>query len=100
MEFYRDDLKRRGFIVKQRECVTVKVPNMKQALAFCTKVLDFEVLKEDGSKIVSLFHENIPIVLEEEAVQSDSKNVLLGILSTSIRQDPFDPSALAKVEYS
>ncbi|MDO6655849.1 hypothetical protein [Anaerobacillus sp. 1_MG-2023] len=100
MEFYRDDLKRRGFVVKQRECVTVKVPNMKQALAFCTKVLDFELTKEDGPKIVSLVHENIPIVLEEKAVQTDSKNVLLGIPSSSILQDHFDPSALAIVEYS
>lgn len=94
MEFYRDDLKRRGGLLLNNVCVTVKVPNMKQALAFCTKVMDFEVSKEDVPKIVSLVHENIPIVLEEEAVQSDSKNVLLGNPSTSIRQDPFDPSAL------
>ncbi|MFK3959076.1 VOC family protein [Guptibacillus hwajinpoensis] len=65
----------------------MKVSNIKEALVFYTKVLDFEVSKEYGPKIVSLVHENMPIVLEEEAVQSESKNVLLGIQSTNIHRD-------------
>ncbi|QHA91984.1 VOC family protein [Bacillus sp. N1-1] len=69
-------------------CVlTVKVSNLKEALAFYTEILDFKVSKEYGPKIVSLHHENIPIVLEEEPVQSENNNVLLAIQSNDIYRD-------------
>ncbi len=60
---------------------------MKEALAFYTEILDFKVSKEYGPKIVSLQHENIPIVLEEEPLHSENNNVLLAIQSNDIYRD-------------
>ncbi len=71
-------------------CVlTVKVDDMEAALEFYTKVLDFEVSKRYGENIVSLVHNEVPIVLEksEEVSQPTGQKVLLGILSENIDED-------------
>lgn len=71
-------------------CVlTIKVDDMKAALEFYTKVLDFEVSKHYGENIVSLVHNEIPIVLEksDEEGTSGSQKVLLGILTENIDED-------------
>jgi lactoylglutathione lyase len=72
-------------------CVlTIKVGDMEKALAFYTKVLDFEVSKHYGENIVSLVQNEIPIVLEktDEASSSfEAQKVLLGLLSDNIDED-------------
>lgn len=71
-------------------CVlTIKVDEMETALDFYTKVLDFEVSKHYGENIVSLVHNEIPIVLEksEEAISAGGQKVLLGILSENLDED-------------
>ncbi len=71
-------------------CVlTIKVDDMETALEFYTKVLDFEVSKHYGENIVSLEHNEIPIVLEksEEAVAEGGQKVLLGIISENLDED-------------
>lgn len=71
-------------------CVlTIKVGDMAKALEFYTKVLDFEVSRHYGENIVSLVHNEIPIVLEKSDEKSYSSNqkVLLGILSENIDED-------------
>ncbi|MFT9600196.1 VOC family protein [Mesobacillus sp.] len=69
--------------------ITIKVGDMEKALEFYTKVLDFEVSKHYGENIVSLVHNEIPIVLEksDEDITSASQKVLLGILSENIDED-------------
>ncbi|MCM3575727.1 VOC family protein [Mesobacillus subterraneus] len=71
-------------------CVlTIKVEDMEKALQFYTKVLDFEVSKHYGENIVSLVHNEIPIVLEkcDEATSAGGQKVLLGILSDNLDED-------------
>jgi lactoylglutathione lyase len=71
-------------------CVlTIKVGDMEKALEFYTKVLDFEVSKHYGENIVSLVHNEVPIVLEKsvEESTSGSQKILLGILSENIDED-------------
>jgi lactoylglutathione lyase len=70
-------------------CVlTIKVQDMKSALEFYTKVLDFEISKEYGEKIVSLVHKEIPIVLEEsDSNYASSNQVLPAILSENLDED-------------
>ncbi|GAM13225.1 hypothetical protein SAMD00020551_1363 [Mesobacillus selenatarsenatis SF-1] len=62
---------------------------MKEALEFYTKALDFEVSKHYGENIISLVHNEIPIVIEksDENSTSVSQKVLLGILSENIDED-------------
>lgn len=71
-------------------CVlTIKVEDMIKALDFYTEVLDFEVSKHYGDNIVTLVHNEIPIVLEkcEEESNLGGQKVLLGILSENIDED-------------
>lgn len=70
-------------------CVlTIKVDDMETALEFYTKVLDFAVSKHYGENIVSLVHNEIPIVLEKSNVGSSvGQKVLLGILSENLDDD-------------
>ncbi|MFE8700024.1 VOC family protein [Cytobacillus sp. FJAT-54145] len=70
-------------------CVlTIKVRDLKESLEFYTNVLDFKVSKQYGEKIVSLVHNEVPIVLEEvETVGVGRNQVLLGILSEDIEKD-------------
>lgn len=70
-------------------CVlTIKVQDMKSALEFYTNVLDFEISKKYGEKIVSLVHKEIPIVLEESAsAQSSSNQILPALLSENLDYD-------------
>jgi lactoylglutathione lyase len=71
-------------------CVlTIKVGDMEKALEFYTKSLDFEVSKHYGDNIVSLVHNEVPIVLEKSDEESTSvgQKVLLGILSENIDED-------------
>lgn len=71
-------------------CVlTVKVDNIRTAVEFYTEVLPFEVSKYYGEKLVSLVHNEIPIVLEEaEPFDTEARQgVLLGILSENLDKD-------------
>jgi lactoylglutathione lyase len=71
-------------------CVlTIKVDDMEAAVEFYTKKLDFEVSKHYGENIISLVHNEVPIVLEKNEGDraSSSQNVLLGILSENIEED-------------
>lgn len=45
--------------------ITIYVPNLKEAINFYTNSLGFEVNKQYGSKIISLVHNEIPFILEE-----------------------------------
>lgn len=71
-------------------CVlTIKVDDMEAALEFYTKMLDFEVSKHYGKNIVSLVHNEVPIVLEksDEESKSAGQKILFGILSENIDED-------------
>jgi lactoylglutathione lyase len=71
-------------------CVlTIKVGDMEKAIEFYTKMLDFGVSKHYGDNIVSLVHNEVPIVLEKSDEESISGNqkILLGILSENIDED-------------
>ncbi|WP_170169044.1 VOC family protein [Mesobacillus subterraneus] len=71
-------------------CVlTIKVNNMVTALDFYTKVLDFEVSRHYGENIVSLVHNEVPIVLEkgEHVNSGGTQRVLMGILSKNLDED-------------
>ena len=67
--------------------ITVKVSNMKESLAFYTEVLNFKISKEYGPNIVSLQHDSIPIVLEEESLASQKNSVQIAIQSSDIHRD-------------
>lgn len=45
--------------------ISIYVPNMQEAIDFYTKVLNFEVNKQYGPKIVTLVNGDLPLVLEE-----------------------------------
>lgn len=45
--------------------ISIYVPNLQEAVDFYTKVLNFEVNKQYGPKIVSLVNGDLPLVLEE-----------------------------------
>ena len=47
--------------------IMIKVRDLKSAVNFYTEVLDFKVSKHYGDKIVSLVHNDVPVVLEESA---------------------------------
>ncbi|WP_180968200.1 VOC family protein [Cytobacillus massiliigabonensis] len=71
-------------------CVlTVKVDDIEKAVEFYTQVLSFKVSKYYGEKLVSLVHNDMPIVLEEtEAIGTEARqSVLLGILSENLDKD-------------
>lgn len=48
--------------------ISIYVPNITEALDFYTNTLGFEVSKQYGPKLVSLIHEGLPIVLEENEI--------------------------------
>jgi lactoylglutathione lyase len=84
------DIKKGVIVMLNKVCVlTIKVGDMEKALEFYTKVLDFDVSKHYGENIVSLVHNEIPIVLEksDEESTSASQKVLLGILTENIDED-------------
>ena len=71
-------------------CVlTAKVDDIKKAVEFYTNVLSFKVSKYYGEKLVSLIHNEIPIVLEEtEPFDTETRqSVLFGILSENLDKD-------------
>ncbi len=80
-----------GNQVLNKVCVlTVNVNDMKEAIDFYTRVLDFEVSKRYGETIVSLVHNGLPIVLEEKKGSGQAgsgQSVLPGILSEAIEKD-------------
>lgn len=45
--------------------ISIYVPNMEEAVDFYTNVLNFEVNKQYGPKIVTLINGELPLVLEE-----------------------------------
>lgn len=67
--------------------ITIKVRDLKSAVNFYTEVLDFKVSKHYGDKIVSLVHNDVPVVLEESADEKMGSNILPGILSKDIESD-------------
>lgn len=71
-------------------CVlTIRVPNLKEAINFYSNILGFKISKYYGEKIASLQHDEIPIVLEEseDAQQNPKQNVLLGLFSENLDAD-------------
>ncbi|QED46241.1 VOC family protein [Cytobacillus dafuensis] len=71
-------------------CVlTIRVPNLQESVDFYSNILGFKVSKYYGAKIVSLEHDEIPIVLEEseDAYQNPKQNVLLGLISADLDKD-------------
>ncbi|MFO1446388.1 VOC family protein [Bacillus sp. Bva_UNVM-123] len=71
-------------------CVlTIRVPNLEEAIDFYSNVLRFKVSKYYGANIASLQHGDIPIVLEksEGVYQKPQQNVLLGVISTDLDKD-------------
>jgi lactoylglutathione lyase len=83
-------MKKGVLVMLNKVCVlTIKVVDIEKALEFYTQVLDFEVSKHYGENIVSLVHNEVPIVLEksDEESTSGSQKILLGILSENIDED-------------
>ncbi len=79
-----------GIILLNQVCVlTAKVDDIKKAVEFYTNVLSFKVSKYYGEKLVSLIHNEIPIVLEEtEPFDTETRqSVLFGILSENLDKD-------------
>ncbi|MBS4195289.1 VOC family protein [Lederbergia citri] len=71
-------------------CVlTVRVKDLKESIDFYCNVLGFKLSKYYGNKIVSLEHNEIPIVLEEDdnTFVHPKQNVFLGILSEDLAKD-------------
>ena len=67
--------------------ISIYVPDMKEAVEFYTGVLGFEVNKEYGSKIVTLVHGELPIVLEEmENTEYDKASFVLTLKSDDIHR--------------
>jgi lactoylglutathione lyase len=69
--------------------ISIYVPDLQKAIDFYTTVLGFEVNKQYGSKIVTLVHGGLPIVLEESENTSYSENtrspgVVLGLSTEDI----------------
>ncbi|WP_194840849.1 VOC family protein [Filobacillus milosensis] len=70
-------------------CVmTIRVPNTEHAVKFYTEILGFEVDQYYGDTIVSLKHDQIPLILEEHSeVINGQNNVVLAIQSEDLEQD-------------
>lgn len=69
--------------------ISIYVPDIQKAVGFYTEVLGFEVNKEYGSKIVTLVHGELPIVLEEKenaGYSEASSGVVLTLKSDDIHQ--------------
>ena len=68
--------------------ISIHVPEMKKAIGFYTEVLGFEVNKEYGSKIVTLVHGGLPIVVEESenALNDGASGVVLTLKTDDIYQ--------------
>ena len=69
--------------------ISIYVPNLNQAIDFYTNTLGFELNKQYGTKIASLVHGDLPIILEENETTSsnqDNKNsrVVLGLQTENI----------------
>ena len=69
--------------------ISIYVPNLNQAIDFYTNTLGFELNKQYGPKIASLVHEDLPIILEENATTTynqDNKvsRVVLGLQTDNI----------------
>ena len=69
--------------------IGIYVPNINEAIDFYTNTLGFELNKQYGTKIVSLVHGELPIVLEENenaTYHKDSRitGVALGIRTEDI----------------
>ena len=61
--------------------IGIYVPNLQKAVDFYTTVLGFEINKQYGSKIVTLVHGELPIVLEESEKSSyDANRKTLGVV--------------------
>lgn len=69
--------------------ITIRVPNLENAIDFYSEILGFKVSKYYGEKIASLQHGDIPIILEEcgSAVQNPKQNVLIGLISRDLDLD-------------
>ncbi|MDX5476126.1 MAG: VOC family protein [Bacillaceae bacterium] len=69
--------------------IGIYVPDIQKAIDFYTTVLGFEVNKQYGSKIVTLVHGDLPIVLEESEkftynAYSNTSGVVLGLKTDDI----------------
>lgn len=71
-------------------CVlSVRVKDLQESIDFYSNVLGFKLSKYYGDKIVSLQHNEIPIVLEEDenTIHHPMQNVFLGIQSEDLDKD-------------
>ena len=71
--------------------IGIYVPDIQKAIDFYTTVLSFEVNKQYGSKIVTLVHGDLPIVLEELEeftynANNNTSGVVLGLKTKNIEQ--------------
>ena len=68
--------------------ISIHVPDMEKAIGFYTRVLGFEVNKEYGTKIVTLVHGGLPIVVEESenTTNGGASGVVLTLKTDDIYQ--------------
>lgn len=72
--------------------ISIYVPNLKEAIDFYTQVLNFEINKQYGPKIVTLVNGDLPLVLEEsEEVSYRTDNHPSGVV-LALRTDDIDQS--------
>jgi lactoylglutathione lyase len=69
--------------------ISIIVPNLVEAINFYTNTLGFELNRQYGTKIVSIKHGDLPIVLEENEnanykQESNVGGVVLGLLTNDI----------------
>lgn len=79
-----------GKMLLNQICViTIKVDNMEECIEFYTKVLDFEINKKYGENIVSLKHEDLPVILEKKGPhdQGIGSGVVFALESNNIDKD-------------
>ena len=71
--------------------IGIYVPNIQKAIDFYTDVLEFEINKQYGPKIVSLINGELPVVLEESEkaaykTAGDVSGVVLALKTDDIDQ--------------
>lgn len=78
--------------------ISIYVPNIQEAVDFYTNILGFEVNKEYGSKIVSLVHEQLPIVLEESEKATYQQEGVVSGVSLGLRTEDINETLISLKE--
>ncbi|MGG3562138.1 VOC family protein [Neobacillus rhizosphaerae] len=77
--------------------IGIYVPNLNKAIDFYTNTLGFQLNKQYGSKIVTLVHGEIPIVIEEkENVAYNQDNKISGVVLALRTEDIYETVKLLK----